>query len=82
MEKPQSGLKKTSLRLRKPSVRVQFTYYRNTHTLQNPTNTHITKPTLAHTHTHTHTHFIYNVGTASNFRTPGTQQYPKSGAPQ
>jgi len=37
MEKLQSGLRKTS-------VRVQYTYYQNTHTLQNPhTHTHITK---------------------------------------
>ena len=55
---------KTSVRLRKTSVRVEYTYYQNTHTLQNPhklqnshkhtnykthTNTHTTKPT--HTHT-------------------------------
>jgi hypothetical protein len=35
---------KTSIRVRKTSVRVQYTYYQNTHTLQNP-----------HKHTHTHT---------------------------
>jgi len=47
---------KTSVRLRKTSVRVQYTYYQNTHTLQNPQkHTHITKPTHTHTHTHTHT---------------------------
>jgi hypothetical protein len=37
---------KTSVRARKTSVRVQHTYYQNTHTLQNPhtnTLTHITK---------------------------------------
>jgi hypothetical protein len=33
---------KTSVRVRKTSVRVQCTYYQNTHTLQN-----------LHTHTHT-----------------------------
>jgi len=27
---------KTSVRLRKPSIRVQYTYYQNTHILQNP----------------------------------------------
>ena len=32
-------------KLGKTSVRVQYTYYQNTHTLQNP-----------HTHTHTHTY--------------------------
>jgi len=40
---------KTSVRLRKTSVRVQYTYYQNTHTLQN-------LPTYTYTHTHTHTH--------------------------
>jgi len=40
------GARKTSVSLRITSVRVQCTYYQNTHT-----NTHITKPT--HTHTHT-----------------------------
>ena len=39
---------KTSVRLRKTSVRVQYTYYQNTHTLQNP-----------HTHIHIHTHTYY-----------------------
>ena len=38
---------KTSVRLRKTSVRVQYTYYQNTRRLQNP---------HKHTHTHTHTH--------------------------
>jgi len=38
---------KTSVRLRITSVRVQYTYYQNTHTLQN-------------THTHTHTHTLQN----------------------
>jgi hypothetical protein len=43
--KPQSGLRKTS-------VRVQYTYYQNTHTLQTPhKNTHYK------TNTHTHTHY-------------------------
>jgi len=36
--------------LRETSVRVQYTYYQNSHTLQ-PPHTH------AHTHTHTHTHY-------------------------
>jgi hypothetical protein len=35
---------KTSVRLRKTSVRKQYTYYQNTHTLQNP---------YIHIHTHT-----------------------------
>jgi len=41
---------KTSARVRKTSVKVQYTYYQNTHTLQNP---------HKHTHTHTHTHTHY-----------------------
>jgi len=46
----------------KPSVRVQYTYYQNTHTLQNlhthsPTHTtHTTSHTHSPTHTPTHTH--------------------------
>jgi len=43
---PSQG-KKNFSQVKKTSVRVQYTYYQNTHTLQN---THITK----HTHTHTH----------------------------
>jgi len=42
---------KTSVTVRKTSVRVQYTYYQNTHTLQNlHTHTH----TPPHTHTPTH----------------------------
>jgi hypothetical protein len=58
---------KPSVRVRKTSVRVRYTYYQNTHTLQNlhtythththaPTRPHVTKPTHTHTHKHTHTH--------------------------
>ena len=39
-----SQCKETSVRVRKTSVKVQYAYYQNTHTLQN-----------LHTHTHTHT---------------------------
>jgi len=36
----------------KKNLRVQYTYYQNTHTLQNLyTHTHVTKPTQTHTHT-------------------------------
>jgi hypothetical protein len=44
---------KTSVRLRKTSVRIQYTYYQNTHILQNP---------HKHTHykTHTYTHTLQN----------------------
>jgi hypothetical protein len=41
---------KPSVRVRKTSVRVQYTYYQNTHTLQN----------TPHPHTHTHTHTSQN----------------------
>jgi len=48
---------KTSARLRKTSVRVQYTYYQNTHTLQNPhKHTHYKTNIYTHTHRHTHTH--------------------------
>jgi len=40
-------LRKTSVRVKKTSLSVLYTYYLNTHTLQNQTHTH------AHTHTHT-----------------------------
>jgi len=54
---------KTSIRLRKTSVRVQYTYYQNTHTLQNlraraSAHTH-TRP-HKHTRPHTHTHTLRN----------------------
>jgi len=42
-------VRKPSVRLIKTSVRVQYTYYQNTHTLQNP-----------HKHTHTHIHTLQN----------------------
>jgi len=44
-------VRKTSVRLIKTSVSVQYTYYQNT---TPPTHTHI------HTHTHTHTHTLQN----------------------
>ena len=46
MEKLQSGLRKTS-------VRVQYTYYQTIHTLQKPHKHTLQNP---HIHTHTHTH--------------------------
>jgi len=49
---------KTSVRVRKTSVRVQYTYYQNTHTLQNPhKHTHYKTHAYTHIHTHTHTHY-------------------------
>ena len=48
---------KTSVRVRKTSVRVQYTYYQYIHTLQNPyKHTHY----KTHTHAHTHTHILQN----------------------
>ena len=49
---------KTSVRVRKTSVRVQYTYYQNTHTLQNPHKHTLQNPhkhTLQNPHTRTHT---------------------------
>jgi hypothetical protein len=71
---------KTSVRVRKTSVRVQYTYYKNTHTLQNlhtHTCPHITKPTHTHphitksTHTHTHAHTLQSPHTHPHI----TKQY-------
>jgi hypothetical protein len=48
---------KTSVRLSKTSVRIQYAYNQNTHTLQNShKHTHYKTHTYTHTHTHTHTH--------------------------
>jgi hypothetical protein len=60
-------VRETSVRLIKSSVRIQYTYYKNTHTLQNRhkhthykthkhTHTPHTHTHTHHTHTHTHTH--------------------------
>jgi hypothetical protein len=46
----------TIVRVRKPSVRVQYTYYQNTNTLQNPQ-----KHTHYKTPPHTHTHIIKDI---------------------
>ena len=45
--------KKKPVRLIKTSVNVQYTYYQNTHTLQNP-HKHTHYKTDTHTHTHKH----------------------------
>ena len=47
---------KTSVRVRKTSVRVEYTFTKTPTHYKTLTNTHITKPT----HTHTHTHTIQN----------------------
>jgi hypothetical protein len=66
---------KTLVWVRKISVRVQCTYYQNTHTLQNlqthtNTHTHITKSTHTHTHTHTQTHTHTHIHTHTHTLTP------------
>ena len=65
---------KTSVRLRKTSVRVQYTYYQNTQTLQNPH-----QHTRCKTHTQTHTHTLQNphthTYTDTHTHTHITQQY-------
>ena len=45
-----------SVKLRRTSVRVHYTFTKTTTHYKTLTNTHITKPTHLHTHTHTHTH--------------------------
>jgi hypothetical protein len=50
--KPSVRIRRTSITLRKTSFTVQYTYYQNTHTLQN-----LHKNTHYKTHTHTHTHY-------------------------
>jgi len=47
-------VRETSVRLRKTSARVQYTYYQNTHTLQNP---HKHTHNKTHIHIYTHTHY-------------------------
>jgi len=64
-------VRETSVGLRKPSVRVQYTYYQTTHT-----NTNITKPTHTHTHTHTHITKQYNTTTVQ-IKTNTVQDIPK-----
>jgi len=58
---------KTSVRVRKMSVRVQYTYYQNTHTLQNP-----------HKQTNTHTHITKQYKTTTvQIKTNTVQDIPK-----
>jgi hypothetical protein len=70
---------KTSVGLRETSVRVQYTYYQNTHTLQNPhkhthykthTNTHIIEPTQTHTLQSPHKHTHYKTHTNTHITKP------------
>ena len=50
---------KTSVRLRKTSVTVQYTFTKNTHTLQSP-HKHTHCKTHSYTHTHTRIHTLQN----------------------
>ena len=52
--KPSKNHGKFSVKVTKTSVRVQYTYYQNTPTLQNP-HKHTQYKTCTYTHTHTHT---------------------------
>jgi ABC-type Zn2+ transport system substrate-binding protein/surface adhesin len=62
------SLRETSVRLIKTSVRVQCTYYQDTHTLHNRhKHTHYkTHTDTPHKHTHTHTHTHTHINTLQN----------------
>ena len=54
----------------------KYTYYQNTHTLQNP---HVTKPIRYKTHTYTHTHITKQFKTTTvQVKTNTPQDIPKS----
>jgi hypothetical protein len=66
---------KTSVRGRKTSASVQYTYYQNTHTLQNRhihthPHTHYKTHTHTHTHTHKHTHTHTHTQLQDNIKPP------------
>ena len=54
---------KTSVRLRKTSVRVQYTYYQKHPHITKPSQTHTLQNPLIHTHAHTHTTKQYKTTT-------------------
>ena len=69
--------KETSVTLRKTSVRVQYTYYQNTHTLQNQLKQgHYKTHTYTHAHTHTHITKKYKTTTVQ-IKTNTVQDIPK-----
>jgi hypothetical protein len=72
---------KTSVRVRKTSVRVQYTYYQNIHTLQNLHKHTQYNPPPTHTHTHTHTHTLQNNIKPPQYKLKQTQYkiYPNPG---
>jgi hypothetical protein len=61
---------KTSVRIRKTSVRVQCTYYQNTHTLQN---LHTHADTLQNAHIRAHTHTLQNDIKSPHYKLKQTQ---------
>jgi len=65
-------VRKPLVRLRKTSVRVQYTYYQNTHTLQNP-HKHTHYKTHTYTNTHTHAHTLQNNIKPSQYKLKQTQ---------
>jgi hypothetical protein len=79
-EKAQKNLsqgKKNLSQGKKTSIRVQYAYYQNTHTLQNlHTHTHKHMPTHTHTHTHTHITKQYK-STTVQIKTNTVQNIPK-----
>jgi hypothetical protein len=66
-------VRETSVRLKKTSVGVQYTYYQDTHTLQNR-HTHYS----THTFTHAHTHITKQYKTTTvQIKTDTVQDLPK-----
>jgi len=73
---PRKNHGKTSVRVRKTSVRVQYTYYQNNHTLQNlHTHAHTLQKPHIHTHTHARTHIIKQYKTFIVQIKTNTEQY-------
>jgi hypothetical protein len=72
-------VRKTSVRLIKISVSVQHTYYQNTYSLQNPhIHTHTHTQNKTHTYTHTHTHITKQYKTTTVLiKTNTVQDIPK-----
>jgi hypothetical protein len=77
--KTTARVRETSVRLIKTTVRVQCTYYKDTHTLQNRhKRTHYKTHTHAHIRTHTHTLLLNNIKTTTvQFKTNPVQDLPK-----
>jgi hypothetical protein len=70
-------VRETSVRLIKTSVRIQYKYYQDTHTLQNR-HKHTHYKTHTYTHTHTHTHITKQHKTTTvQIKTNTVQDLPK-----